>query len=212
MGAAGPLIQPDMVTGVILAGGRGRRMGAVDKALLPLGGRPLALHVSDRLASQAGCVWLNTNGDGGNGLSGLGLPLVADSRPDRPGPLAGVEAALERMRTPWLLSAAVDLPFLPRNLLSRLAAARGDDPMAVAVSGGRLHPVVGLWSKSLLPELKNWLDEGGRRVRDWVTARPHGKADFPQFNGEDPFFNVNQPADLARAELRLARAAHGERS
>jgi molybdopterin-guanine dinucleotide biosynthesis protein A len=197
--------------GAILAGGLSRRMGT-EKALLPLAGRPLVAWVADRLASQVDGLLVNANGDPAR-FAALGLPVVADAVPGHPGPLAGILAALDwaRLHRPSagaVLTVPTDCPFLPTDLADRLgdALAKGA-PAAVAASGGRRHPVTGLWPVELAEALRAALVvEGLRRVEQWVERCGGVAVDFPS-GPADPFLNVNSPDDLALAAARIATAA-----
>lgn len=200
------------IAGVILAGGRARRMGGGDKALLPLGGRPILAHVIDRLAPQVDRLAISANGDPAR-LAGFGLPVLPDAVPGHPGPLAGVLAGLDwaaAAGAEFMASAAGDSPFFPANLVAclRAAAVAAETPLAMAASpaagagGFDRHPTFGLWPVALREDLRAALAAGTRRVSEW-TAR-HGCA-RAIFHGEgEPFFNINTPQDLARAEAMLA--------
>ncbi len=187
---------------VILAGGLARRLGG-DKALRPLAGRPLLAHVLDRMAGQAGPILINANGDPGR-FAGFGLPVAGDSVPGHPGPLAGILAGLEWARglgAEAVISVPADCPFLPRDLVARLTAARAaaGAKAAVAASGGRRHPVVGLWPVSSADALRQALAAGMRAVEAWTDRLGTAVAEVPA-GPVDPFFNVNTAQDLARAE------------
>jgi molybdopterin-guanine dinucleotide biosynthesis protein A len=189
------------VSGIVLAGGRGRRLGGVEKGLQALAGRPLIAHVIDRVAPQVAALAINANSIAA-GYAALGLPLVADTLPGRPGPLAGVLAGLEWMRGPgWLLSVPCDAPFLPPDLAARLCAVADNAEVACAASGGRLHPVCALWRHDLAPALRAALADGRNGVEAFVRGRRLAVAEFA--GDPDPFLNVNTPEDLARAQGRL---------
>jgi molybdenum cofactor guanylyltransferase len=200
--------------GLILAGGRARRMGGGDKALRMIGGRSILERVIGRLAPQCDGLILNANGDPKR-FERLGLPVVADDVQGFAGPLAGLLAALDwaaahRPAIAWVVSAPGDCPFLPRDLVARLHQARigAAAQLAVAVSGGRRHPVIGLWSVALRDDLRRALvvDER-RKVDDWIGRHSFASAEWPSAP-VDPFFNVNSPEDLAEAE-RLAAQEDG---
>ena len=200
------------VIGLLLAGGQARRMGGGDKCLRDLAGRPLLAYAIDRLRPQVRGLVLNANGDGAR-FASFGLPVVADGIPDFAGPLAGILAGLEWCRAaapdcPLLLSAPTDAPFLPRDLVQRLDAARtaeGAD-IVLAASGGRSHPVVGLWPVALAGDLRHALVvEGLRKVDSWTARHRVALVDYP-LGRVDPFFNANRPEDLAEAERLLAVA------
>ena len=195
--------------GVLLAGGLARRMGGGDKPMRTIGGRTLLERVIARVRPQCDELILNANGDPAR-FAAFGLTVVADNVPDFPGPLAGILAALDwtaanRPDIAWMLSAAADCPFLPRDLVARLheARAREDAQLAVAASGGQSHPVIGLWRVSLRDELRHSLVvEDIRRIDRW-TARYRLATVSWQTEPLDPFFNANTVEDIAEAE-RLA--------
>ncbi|WP_323035945.1 molybdenum cofactor guanylyltransferase MobA [Pararhodobacter sp.] len=193
------------IAGVILAGGRATRMGGGDKALLPVAGRPMLAHVIARLAPQVTALALNANGDPAR-FADFGLPVLPDPLPDQPGPLAGVLAGMEWAAAQGythLLTVAGDTPFLPEDLVARLAkaeftlAASPDDT-------GRLrqHPTVGLWPVTLRESLRAALLRGERKVGRW--AAEHGAQSVVFTAQPDPFFNVNTPDDLTLAEARFS--------
>ncbi len=197
------------VLALLLAGGQARRMGGGDKCLRRLGGRTLLEHVARRVRPQVGGIVLNANGDPAR-FEGFRLPVVADGVPGFAGPLAGVLAGLdwaaaERPDLPWLVSIATDTPFLPIDLVTRLvetAEAEGAD-LACAASGGRTHPVFGLWPVRLRDELRAALvGEGLRKIDAWTRRYRLATVSFAT-TPIDPFLNVNTPEDLAEAE-RLA--------
>ncbi|MBF0462843.1 MAG: molybdenum cofactor guanylyltransferase [Magnetococcales bacterium] len=207
---------PANVTGVILAGGLARRMGAgVDKALLPLAGRPLLAHVLERLAPQVERVVISANGDPER-FAAFGLPILADQRADAQGPLAGLEAALATIKTHWILSVAVDLPFLPNDLAAKLGdplQRRHTDEVVVATSASQCHYVVALWPRSVLPALTAALTRGQRSLHEWFRHHPHRTVPFsPTGHAPDPFFNINCPTDLQVAEALYREQAAADAS
>lgn len=199
--------------GLVLAGGLARRMGGADKPLIAIGGAPILDRVLARLAPDCAQVILNANGDAGR-FASYRLPVVADDVPGFAGPLAGVLAGLDwaadnRPDLAFLASAPADCPFLPRDLVPRLHAARiaQGTELACAQSGGRRHPVVGVWPVALRDDLRHALvHDGLRKIEAW-TAR-HGVA-LAEWRVEpiDPFFNVNTPEDVAEAERLTAQCA-----
>jgi molybdenum cofactor guanylyltransferase len=197
---------PPPTLGVILAGGLSRRMGGNDKALLTLEGRALLEHVAERLAPQCRSVILNANGDSSR-FGKVHLPIVPDSVADRPGPLAGILAALEwcavhRPDISWVVSAPADTPFIPMDLVLRLHEALHETckPIAYATSGSQAHFAVGLWPVSLRSDLRQALvQQGTRSIRDWLRRHDHAEAAWPA-GPFDPFFNINTPEDLERAK------------
>lgn len=200
---------PDTV-GVLLAGGRARRMGGGDKCLRPLAGRPLLAHAIERIAPQVGRLVLNANGNPAR-FAAFGLPVAADILPGQPGPLAGVLtgmgwAAANAPGAGWILTVATDAPFLPPDLAGRLhdAVRRDGADMACAASAGRHHPVIGLWPATLRDALETALrDEGITKVDRWTARYRLAVADFDP-GPPDPFFNANRPEDLETAEKLLA--------
>lgn len=196
--------------GLILAGGAGRRMGGADKALLMLAGRPLLAHVQARLGPQVAGLALSANGPAAR-FGGLGLPVL----PDPPGhggdgPLAGILAGLDwaaDQGAQALLTCPVDTPFVPTDLGARLAQARarGSAQPAVAESGGRMHPGCALWPVGLRGALRAELAGGARRLGRF--ASDHGAQRVAFAGTPDPFFNINTPEDLARAEAALSQTS-----
>lgn len=201
-----------MIAGVILAGGRATRMGGGDKGLRRVGGRRLMDHALERLAPQVGLMAINANGDPAR-LAEFGLPVLADSLPDHPGPLAGVLAGLDWAATQGaeaIVTAAADTPFFPRDLAARLVAAAGPSGLCLAASPddtGRMqrHPTFGLWPVALRDDLRAALTGGLRKIVLWTDGHGAGTAAFPS-DPFDPFFNVNTPDDLALAETLAGRA------
>jgi molybdenum cofactor guanylyltransferase len=197
------------IPGVLLAGGLARRMGGGDKPMRTIGGRTILQRVIARLAPQCDGLILNANGDPAR-FAAFGLPVIADSVADFPGPLAGILAALDWMAAnrpdvSLVLSAAGDCPFLPRDLVSRLhdALVKENAQLAVAASGEQSHPVIGLWSVSLRDELRHALVvEDVRRIDRWTARYRLATVRWPT-EPLDPFFNANTVEDIAEAE-RLA--------
>lgn len=211
MGEAAP---PGGIAGVLLAGGLSRRMGGGDKALRRIGGLPLLDRIVERVRPQVDALVLNANGDPAR-FAGTGLPVVADTVPDFAGPLAGILAGLDwaARSAPgvrWVASFACDAPFLPVDLVDRLAAGRREEgaELACAASMGRAHPVFGLWPVALRADLRRALAEEGVRKVDLFTARYRlATVEIPPIETVvgpvDPFFNANRPDDLSEAERLL---------
>ena len=202
------------VAGIVLAGGQSRRMGGGDKCLRPLAGRPILAHIIERARPQVAALALNANGDPRR-FAGFGLPVVADSIADFAGPLAGVLAGLDwaatlEPETTHVASFAGDAPFLPLDLVARLAAAvASGHAIACAGSGGRVHPVFGLWPVALRENLRAALAvEGIRKVDQWTGRFRLAVVEFAAAP-LDPFFNTNRPEDLAEAERLAAPEATG---
>jgi molybdopterin-guanine dinucleotide biosynthesis protein A len=199
------------VVGVLLAGGQARRMGGGDKCLRRLGGRTILEQVIERARPQVAALVLNANGDPAR-FAAFGLPVAADVIEGFAGPLAGVLTGMEWARAhradcPWIATLATDTPFFPADLVGRMLSAvdeQGAD-LACAASGGRAHPVFGLWPVRLADELR-WamVDQAIRKVDVWTARHRLAEVSFPT-EPIDPFFNTNRPEDLAEAE-RLLRA------
>jgi molybdenum cofactor guanylyltransferase len=195
--------------GLVLAGGLARRMGGGDKALIRIGESTILERVLARLAPACAGIVLNVNGDPAR-FARFGLPVIPDDVAGFAGPLAGILAGLDwaaghAPEVEWVTSVPGDCPFLPRDLVQRLHAARraAGTPLACAQSGDWRHPVVGLWQVALRDDLRRALvEEDLRKIEVW-TAR-HGVA-LAEWAVEpvDPFFNVNTPEDVAEAS-RLA--------
>jgi molybdenum cofactor guanylyltransferase len=197
--------------GLVLAGGLARRMGGGDKARIKIGGATILQRVLACLEPQCDGVIINANGDPGR-FADTGLTVVADSVPDFAGPLAGILAGLDwaadnAPRCQWLLSVPGDCPFLPKDLIERLHAARAgaDTPLACARSGEWRHPVVGLWPVALRDDLRRALvSESLHKIELWTGRHGIAIADWPVMP-VDPFFNVNTPEDAAQAEKIAAQ-------
>jgi molybdenum cofactor guanylyltransferase len=197
------------IPGVLLAGGLARRMGGGDKPMRTIAGRTILERVITRLRPQCGELLLNANGDPVR-FAAFGLPVIADGVADFPGPLAGILAALDwaaanRPDVKFVLSAAADCPFLPRDLVARLYAALEAEnaELAVAASDGQSHPVIGLWSVSLREDLRHALVvEDVRKIDRWTARYKLATVTWPT-TPLDPFFNANTMDDIAEAD-RLA--------
>jgi molybdopterin-guanine dinucleotide biosynthesis protein A len=197
------------LVGVLLAGGLARRMGGGDKPMRQIGGRTILERVIARLNPQCDELILNANGDPAR-FASFGLPVVADTVKDFPGPLAGILAALDwtaanRPAARLVLSVAADCPFLPRDLAARLNQALVDEDaqLAVAASGGQSHPVIGLWDVALRDELRHALvQEDVRKIDRWTARYKLATVTWPT-TPLDPFFNANTMDDIAEAD-RLA--------
>lgn len=202
-----------LVTGVLLAGGLSRRMGGGDKCLRDLAGKPMLGHVIERLGPQVGAMVINANGDPGR-FAPFGLAVVADTVGGFAGPLAGVLAgmrwsAAEAPDAAWIVTVSTDAPFLPLDLTQRLLSAVADAPqtIALAASGGDVHPVIGLWPVALADDLEEQLKAGVRKVLHWTGRHASVVVDFPllRFHGRmiDPFFNANTPEELDEARALI---------
>jgi molybdenum cofactor guanylyltransferase len=217
--AQAPALPP--LVGVILAGGLSRRMfaaassGQGDKGLLALGPTSMLGHVIARLAPQVSCMVLNANGDPAR-FAAFGLPVVADTIDGFVGPLAGVLAGLRwaathRPAATHIITASADAPFLPHDLSGRLYATALSAPgsIALARSGGELHPVIGCWPVARADHLEASLRDGIRKVLRWTDMHGTLPVDFAmlQLGGAavDPFFNANTPDELEIARQLMTK-------
>ena len=193
-------MQHTEITGLVLAGGRGSRMGGVDKGLQTLDGMPLVQHALQRLAPQVGALMINANRHLDR-YAAFGVPVWPDEPADYAGPLAGFLAGLTNCATPWLATVPCDSPRFPLDLVARLDAGRGDAPAAIAVThdGGapQRQPVFCLMSRSLKPGLEAFIAEGGRKIDRWLER--HGCAEVV-FDDAAAFFNANTPHELQQLQ------------
>jgi molybdopterin-guanine dinucleotide biosynthesis protein A len=196
--------------GLVLAGGLARRMGGGDKPLVEIGGETILSRVLARFRPQCVRIVINANGDPAR-FTAFGDPVVADSVPDFAGPLAGILAGLDwavqnMPEIEWIATVPGDCPFLPRDLVAKLHAARQAEtaPLACAKTAGRMHPVAGIFPLALRADLRAALtQEKLHKVGVWVGRHDAATAEWPD-QPVDPFFNVNTPEDRATAEA-LAR-------
>ena len=226
------------IAGIILAGGLSRRMfpgrsgasadgalagrsgasadapGGGDKSLLDIAGKPMLAHVIERLRPQVGVMAINANGDPAR-FAAFGLPVVPDTIEGFVGPLAGVLAGMRwasktTTDARWIASVSADAPLLPHDVVDRLRDAvetRGNS-IAIAQSGGELHPVIGLWPVALADDLDAALRSGLRKVLHWTDRHGTVPVDFAFIDiagrSVDPFFNANTPEELDEARRLLA--------
>lgn len=205
------MIGPSEITGLVLAGGRGTRMGGIDKGLQAFRGAPLALNALVRLQAQTGqlvgplMVNANRNLDA---YAAFGHPVWPDTLPDFAGPLAGWLAGLAQCRTPFLLSVPCDTPQFPLNLAQRLASALDHPDIDIATVSARegdedlrLQPVFSLMRARLLPDLQAFTQAGGRKVGQWIASLRHRTVAFDHPD-DDPqaFYNANTLAELQSLE------------
>lgn len=208
-------IDKNDVTGLVLAGGRGSRMGGVDKGLQNFRGVPLALHTLLRLAPQVGAAMVNANRNLA-AYESFGVPVWPDALADYPGPLAGFLTGLEHCETPYLVTVPCDTPLFPQDLVARLAealeregadiamaAAREEDPGSQSGAGSqpRAQPVFSLLKADLMESLVRFTQGGGRKIDAWTGQHRTVLVPFDR-PGDDPaaFFNANTLADLHRLE------------
>jgi len=196
-----PIPESSFITGLILAGGKARRLDEQDKGLIQLGNQQLIEHVIKRLRPQLGEVLINANRNP-DSYQQFGYPIVADTLPDFAGPLAGLLAGLENMQTDWLVSVPCDNPWLPTHLVAKLTQAATEQQclLAVARCQGQLQPVYCLLHRSLQSSLAEYLASGQHKVRDWIGQQAHCVVDFADAHA---FENINTPQQLIEAEKRL---------
>jgi len=191
-------IDPAQITGLVLAGGRGSRMGGVDKGLQPYRGMPLAMHALLRLQPQVGATMINANRNL-SAYESMGVPVWPDPVADFAGPLAGMLAGLEQCGTPYLVTVPCDTPEFPEDLVARLSAAlaaeHAEIAMAAAREQGELRnqPVFCLLQAGLLESLAAFLQSGHRKIDRWTAQHRCVVVEFPDLQA---FFNANTPQDL----------------
>ena len=201
--SAGSYLRPMSKTiGLILAGGRSQRMGGHDKTFISLNGKPLLQHVIDRLAPQVDAMAISSNA-APQLFDDTGLPVIADIIGGFQGPLAGIHAGLMRYPDSQVISVAVDLPFLPADLVQRLKDGMNNCRCAYA-SNGVQHALAILWGHGMGNELEMFLRRGGRSIRDWLTMNG-SPVFFEPDTDSDILLNVNSPPDLKVAEQRLGK-------
>jgi molybdopterin-guanine dinucleotide biosynthesis protein A len=191
-------MQPRGITGLVLAGGQGRRMGSIDKGLVPLHGRPMVQHVLDRFRPQVDEILINANQHRPE-YEAFGHPVLADAISGFAGPLAGLQVGLDRAAFPLIATVPCDSPFLPGDLVARLAdalAERGAD-LAVARTFDQPHPVFALVRRSVLPHLTRFLEDGGRKIDAWYATLSAVEVGFD--DEADAFRNINTADELQQA-------------
>ena len=193
----------EAITGLVLAGGLGRRMGGVDKGLQDFRGEAMVAHVVRRLAPQVDALIINAN-QNIERYAAFGHPVVADAIVGFAGPLAGLHAGLSACTTPLLVTSPCDSPFLPLDLVARLRAAleRDGADLAVAITGDQPHPVFSLVRAQVLPGLTEFLEGGGRKVDLWYSALK--VVEVPFDDNPDAFANINTLNELAPLAARPA--------
>lgn len=200
-------LERSAVTGVILAGGAARRMGGVDKALVPVAGRPMIEHVLAAFRPQVGSLLINANRNQER-YAGFGVPVVADDLGGFQGPLAGMASALRAARVPYLATVPCDSPLLPPQLVARLGAALLEQraELAVARCGGQLQPVFSLLRTGLLDSLLDYLARGERKIDLWFARHRSAVVDFD--DQPEAFLNVNTPEQARAIERLLEQPDH----
>ena len=196
------MIARDDITGLVLAGGRGARMGGVDTGLQSHQGMPLALHALLRLAPQVGHAMINANRNLG-AYESMGVPVWPDTIPDYAGPLAGFLTGLERCETSYLVTVPCDTPFFPTDLVERLSAALEAEGAELALAATRedgvvrTHPVFCLMQAALMESLMRFTQAGERKIDRW-TAR-HRTVEV-LFDDAAAFANANTAAELQQLQ------------
>ncbi len=185
------------ITGVILAGGKARRMGGEDKGLVEFAGRPLVEWVIDSLRPQVQTLVINANRNQDRYAS-YGYPVIADAMADFQGPLAGFSSALAAVRTPWIVTVPCDGPYPAPDLVQRLCNALAEQgaELAVASDGQRMQPVYALIPRALAPSLEAFLAAGERKIDRWYAQHRTALAEFA--DRPDCFANINSAEDVAR--------------
>jgi len=184
------------VTGIVLAGGQGRRMGGVDKGLQLLHGKPMVASVLARLAPQVSEIIINAN-QNLEAYARFGHRVVPDAIGGFAGPLAGLHAGLGAATHPLALTVPCDSPFLPLDLFSRLHDRIGENDLAVAKTGAQPHPVFALVRTSVKKNLENFLSEGGRKIDAWYSSLK--VVEVPFDDEADAFRNINTRQELNSA-------------
>jgi molybdenum cofactor guanylyltransferase len=201
------MVDSSQITGVVLAGGRGSRMGGVDKGLQNFNGMPLALHTLMRLTPQVGHAMINANRNLA-AYESFGVPVWPDVLADYAGPLAGFLTALERCETPWLVTVPCDTPLFPADFVSRLAHAMQHENAEIAMAAAReedgqvrTQPVFCLLRVQLLESLVRFTHGGGRKIDAWTSQHRTAVVTFDR-PGDDPraFFNANTLSELHQLE------------
>ena len=192
-------MERELITAVILAGGRARRLGGVDKGLVQLASRALIEHAAAALEPQAGTILVSANRNPER-YAALGFEIMADPWPDYRGPLAGMLAALRRAHSRYILTAPCDAPLIAPDLAVRLYAAIKDGARAaVAHDGDRLQPLFSLLDRELADPLLHWLEKGGRKAAAWMELCGAAVVDFS--DRRDMFVNLNHPEELRAFDI-----------
>lgn len=193
------------VTGIVLAGGMGRRMGGLDKGLLPFQGKPMVAHVLERLRPQVAEILVNANREI-DAYAQFGFPVIPDAIGGYAGPLAGLHCGLSAAHHPLAVTVPCDSPFLPLDLVARLHAAlqQNDADLAVARTGNQPHPVFCLCRTSVLPNLTQFLAGGGRKIDAWYASLNTVEVAFD--DEAEAFANINTPEELSCMQQAAASA------
>ena len=193
---------PLHITGVILAGGEARRMGGRDKGLVEVAGRPMIEYVLESLRPQVSSVLINANRND-EFYARYGVPVIADALSGFNGPLAGMASGMRVADTPMIITVPCDSPFVPGDLVTRLAGAKQDASaeIAVADNGERMQPVFALLDTSLLGSVEGFLARGERKIDRWFAEHRCTSVDFS--DRPETFINVNTPEEVTRVEAMI---------
>jgi len=186
------------VTGVVLAGGRASRMGGEDKGLMRLNDKPLWQHVADRLCPQVDAIVISANRNLETYRESH-FPVIADTLPNYPGPLAGMLSVIQQIPDEWFLFCPCDTPFIPTNLYQRLMEQRHQAPVVWVHDGERDHPAVALVHRSLAAKIEEYLARGDRRVMLFMREVNGHSVDFSDM--KSAFRNMNTPDDLQQNQV-----------
>lgn len=200
----GGLVLRDGLTGLVLSGGRGRRMGGMDKGLVPYQGRALVLYALEALKFHTDHILINANRNLA-AYKDLGYPVVSDPDPDFRGPLSGILAGMKEASSDWMLTVPCDMPKVTGEILARLTKhpARQEVPLLIAHDGQRLQPLLMLASSNLASSLADYLDHGGRRVDQWVLHLPHQVVDLSDWRSALVNFNDFEALDGPGSECHV---------
>src|SRR5471030_729127 len=187
----------EKISGIVLAGGQGRRMGGVDKGLQVLAGKPMIEHVIERLAPQVDEILINAN-QNLESYAKFGYPVIPDVTGGFAGPLAGLQAGLRAAKHSLIVTAPCDSPFLPDDLVARLRAAMGANDLAVAKTGEQAHPVFAMVRRDRLDHLTAYLEGGGRKIDAWYATLKVVEVAFD--DEADAFRNINTREELQEHE------------
>ena len=198
------MIDPNDITGLVLAGGRGSRMGNIDKGLVLLQGEPMIRRVIERLASQVDEILINANRNV-EAYEAFGHRVIRDRIEGFAGPLAGLQAGLEHAEHPLVVTVPCDSPFLPLDLVARLSRAlrEGEADLAVARTFDQPHPVFALVRRSVLSHLTRFLEQGGRKIDAWYASLNAVEVGFD--DEADAFRNINTGDELKEADTAAER-------
>jgi len=185
------------ITAVILAGGKGSRLGGVDKGLVELNGTPLVQHLINRIQPQVSKIMISANRNL-DSYKNFGFPVYKDDINDFAGPLAGILKALQECESEWLLVVPADSPFVPHDLALRLSEHTKDVKLVIPHDGEYLHPTFALIHKSMESSLHHFLNDGERKARVWMQQQPHAIVDFS--DQASAFININTEDELNNAE------------